>query len=386
MSEKIKVLHAITRLDRGGSSENTLLSAAGLAEKGYKVDILFGRTEDVSVELLKRAREAGVDFIEEDDLVREIHPLKDIVAFFDILRFLRDKKYDIVHTHSSKAGLICRFAARLAGASKIVYTPHGHVFYGYFSSALTNVIIFIESLTARVTDRIIGLTPAECDEWISFGIGQRENYISIPSGMDFELMENSVFEGRDLKEELGIPPEHKLIGSIGRFVEVKGYEYFIKAASELVNKRDDVHFVLAGDGPLLRKYKKMIESGGLDGRFHMIGWQEHTAAVLKALDIFVLSSLNEGMGRVLVMAMYYGKPVIATRVGGVPSIVSGEAGILIEPASAGAITRAVESLLEHPEKTKKIAQKGREIALSGYSAEKMVNDLDKLYKELLGEK
>jgi hypothetical protein len=116
----MKILHAITRLDRGGSSENTLLSAIGLAKKGYEVDLLFGQTQSPSVSLLEKARKAGVNFIEEDDLVRNIHPLRDVVAFVDIFRFIRDGKYDIVHAHSSKAGLICRLAARLAGVKTVI--------------------------------------------------------------------------------------------------------------------------------------------------------------------------------------------------------------------------------------------------------------------------
>ncbi|MGD2279430.1 MAG: glycosyltransferase, partial [Candidatus Omnitrophota bacterium] len=230
MKRKIKVLHAITRLDRGGSSENTLLSAAGLARRGYDVDVLFGQTEEPSLHLLEEAERFGVNFIEEEDLIRNIHPFQDLVAFWEIYHFLKDKKYDIVHTHSSKAGFICRFAAKLAGVKKIIYTPHGHVFYGYFGKISTRIIIFAESLAARITDKIVGLTPAECDEWLRFGIGKKEQYVSIPSGVDFDMLKRKQLDERDLKEEMSIPPDKTLVGSIGRFVKVKGYEYFIEAA------------------------------------------------------------------------------------------------------------------------------------------------------------
>ena len=152
MEKKIRVLHAITRLDRRGSSENTLLSAIGLAERGYSVDLIFGRTENPNLRLLKKAENAGVEFIEEEDLVRDIHPFKDLLAFLDIRYFLKRKDYDIVHTHSSKAGLICRFAARSVGIKNIIYTPHGHVFYGYFGRFLSLLIVFFEAITARITN------------------------------------------------------------------------------------------------------------------------------------------------------------------------------------------------------------------------------------------
>ena len=382
MGEKIKVLHAITRLDRGGSSENTLLSAIGLARKGYEVDVLFGQTENANVHILEEARKAGVEFIEEDDLVRNIHPLQDIIVFWDIFHFLKDKKYDIVHAHSSKAGLICRVAAKLAGVKRIIYTPHGHVFYGYFGKVLTRFIIFVESLVSRITDKIVGLTPAECDEWVRFGVGRKEKYVAIPSGIDFNLMKKEALEERDVRKELSVPEDKTLIGSVGRFVGVKGYEYFIEAAIEQLKKRGDVFFLLAGDGPLRNKYKKMISLAGVEDRFRIFGWQESTASVIRALDIFVLPSLNEGMGRVLVEAMFFEKPVIATRVGGVPSVVSGDAGILVDPASAGAIGKAIDALLDDPGRRKELARKGREKALSEYSVEKMVEKLDTLYKEL----
>ena len=200
----MKILHAITRLDRGGSSDNTLLSAIGLSCKGYEVDLLFGQTQSPSISLLEKARKAGVNFIEEENLVRDIHPMRDITAFFEILRLIRDKKYDIVHAHSSKAGLICRFAAKLAGTKKIIYTPHGNVFYGYFGKIFNRIIVFVESLAYYITDSMVGLTPAECEEWVRFGVGRKEKYVAISSGIDFNTLKGSEAEARDMREEFDI--------------------------------------------------------------------------------------------------------------------------------------------------------------------------------------
>ena len=386
MYERVKVLHAITRLDLGGSSENTLLSAIGLARRGYIVDVLFGDTQNANIHLLKEAEKCGVDFIEEADLIRDIHPIRDTFAFMNILHFIRDRKYDIVHAHSSKAGLICRVAARLAGVKNVIYTPHGHVFYGYFDKRLTRAVVLAEALASHLSDRIVGLTPAECDEWINFGIGKKEKYLAIASGIEFSMIDEDLSSGMDLRAELGIPSGGILVGSVGRFVGVKGYDYLVKAAIDVMKKRDDVYFVLAGDGPDRAKYAEMLEKAGVAGRFHLIGWQERPAGVINAMDIFVLSSLNEGMGRVLIEAMYMGKPVIATKVGGVPSVVSADTGILVEPASAEAISVAVERLADDPALAAEMGRKGRERAISSYSSEKMVNDLDALYRELLSRK
>jgi glycosyltransferase involved in cell wall biosynthesis len=383
MDRTIKVLHAITRLDKGGSSENTLLSCTGLAGRGYKVDLLFGRTADPDVHLMKRARAAGVTFIEEEDLLRDIHPVKDLSAFFDIVNFMRRERYDIVHAHSSKAGLICRLAARFAGAKAIVYTPHGHVFYGYFGKAFTGAIIFAEKALARVTDAIVGLTPSECGEWLEYGIGRGEQYTSIPSGVDFAGFEETGRSVRGVREEFGVPGGALLVVSMGRFVEVKGFRFFIEAAVDRVSKRDDVFFLLAGEGPLRPFYKTLIDNAGAGDRIRLVRWQEETVDILRDADVFVLPSLNEGMGRVLVEAMYFGKPVIATRVGGVPSLVGDDAGILVPPASAEDISSALDILLSDPDRRKDMGEAGRKKVVEGFSYDKMVSELDRLYRRLL---
>lgn len=384
-NNKVKILHAITRLDRGGSSDNTLLSAIGLVERGYEVDLLFGSTEDANLELLEKARKAGVEFIEEEDLARNIRPGKDITALLDIIRFLRDNKYDIVHAHTSKAGLLCRIAAKIAGVKIIVFTPHGHVFYGYLGKVLTRLIIFIESLVAHITDKIIGLTQAECDEWLSFGVGRKEQYTVVHSGVNFDLL-GKEDEKEDLRSVLSIPDNRVLVGSIGRFVDIKGYEYFIEAASIISKKRDDVNFILAGDGPLLGKYRKMIEEKGIKGRFNILGWQDNAAAFINGLDVFVLPSVNEGMGRVVVQAMFFEKPVVGTRVGGVPSVLEGGAGIVVETRSSEAIAKAVLDILDDPGRMSEMAKRGKEKVISGYSVDEMIDKLDELYKELLNSK
>jgi len=362
---------------------NTLLSAIGLAEKGYEVDLLSGRTMEPDNDLIERAGSSGVRFIYEERLVRDIHPVKDITAFFRVLGFLRRNRYDIVHAHSSKAGLICRMAAKCAGVKNTVYTPHGHVFYGYFGRELSRMVVFAEALLAHITDRTIGLTPAECDEWLRFGIGKKDMYEAIPSGIEFDRLELEAEKGKDWRKELGIPREAPFIGSTGRFAEVKGYKYFIRAAAEQVKKHPDTHFLLAGDGPLRGEFEKIIKTSGIEKNFHIIDWQENAGSVIKAFDVFVLSSLNEGMGRALIEAMFLCKPVIATRVGGVPSVVSKDTGALVEPASSQALAAAMDRLLSDRGKLEEMGRKARERALAGYSAGEMVNRLDKLYRELL---
>ncbi|MFH1878116.1 MAG: glycosyltransferase [Candidatus Omnitrophota bacterium] len=384
-TRKIKVLHAITRLDRGGSSENTLLSVIGLSGKDYEVDLMAGRTENVNERLIKLAENSGVRIIFEEDLIRDIHPLRDLIAFLKIFAFIRKNKYDIIHAHSHKAGLLFRAAGRLAGVKALVYTPHGHVFYAYFGKIVTGMVILAEKLAALFTDSIIGLTDSECAEWLRFGIGRKEQYTSIPSGLDFAMLEEQALRGENFRTGLGIPDDSVLIGSIGRFTEIKGYDYFIDAAISQIRKRDNVYFLLAGEGALKKRYEEKIISAGAEKRFFVKGWQKNAGPVLKSLDVFVLSSLNEGMGRVIIEAMFFKKPVIATCVGGVPSVMSGNVGILIKPGSAEAVFEAIDKLLDNRESAVRMGQAGYEKARKEYSSDLMVDRLDKLYRRFSGD-
>lgn len=378
----MKIIHAITRLDKGGSSTNTLLSVAGLASKGYEVDLLYGRTNEADNSLMQKAKECGVNFIEESSLLRDIHPFSDLKALFKIFFILRKGRYDILHAHTSKAGLICRLAGKLAGIKNIVYTPHGHVFYGYFNRSMTRIIVFVETLLAFMTNKIIGLTSSECNEWLSFGVGKKAQYIEVPSGVDFGLLDSLAEDITVIKERLGIPEDKILIGSVGRFVGVKGYEFFIDAAIEQLKKRDDIAFILVGSGELKEKYTQMIFEAKVGNNFFIIPWQDNPAGMISAMDIFVLSSINEGMGRVLVEAMYFEKPVIATCVGGVPGLVSDKEGVLVEAGSSHLLSGAMDKLFANRDAWGRLGSSAKEKVMRQYSDKIMVDKLDAIYKEI----
>ncbi|MDD5634840.1 MAG: glycosyltransferase family 4 protein, partial [Candidatus Omnitrophica bacterium] len=265
----------------------------------------------------------------------------------------------------------------------IIYTPHGHVFYGYFSRLLTGTIVVIEKILSHITDAIVGLTPDECKEWLRFDVGKPDQYKAIPSGIDFTALEKDLSVNKEWRKVLGIPQDGILIGSVGRFIEIKGYGYLISAAGKVAAKNDKAYFLIAGDGPLVNEYRRMINLKKLEKRFFILPWQENAASIIKEFDIFVLPSLNEGMGRVLAEAMYLGKPVIGTRVGGVPSVITGDVGMLVEPSSSDAISTAIGSLIKDPGRMKKYGENGRAKAIKDYSVQKMVEELDFLYKKLL---
>ena len=376
------MLHIITRLDRGGSAENTVLTVSGL-EGRFDVELVAGRTTSPTPELSRLGMVKGRDWIEVPELVREIDPLKDLRALFKLYFLIRKGRFQIVHTHSSKAGALGRLAARMAGVPIVVHTPHGHVFYGYYGPLLSRLFAAVERFLALITDRIVTLTERGKWEHVRFKVAGPEKFVVVHSGVDLgPFLEVGADPGRT-KEDLGIAPEDRVVGSLGRLVPIKGHRYLIEAAGLVLSRFRNVTFLLAGEGPLRRELEALAEGLGIAHKVVFAGHRDDEAEVISAMDIFVLPSLNEGMGRVLVEAMAEGKPIVATSVGGVPEVVEhGRTGLLVPPKDPDALAGAISELLEHPEMARRFGEAGRERA-SLFSAERMVERIGKLYDELL---
>ena len=389
---KIKILHIITRLDRGGSSESTLLTVIGLTGSFFNLTLLYGLTHDSPRDLIDIAKKKGIRFIYLSSLVRGISPINDLKAFFSLFSLIKREKFDIIHTNTSKAGMLGRVAAKWASREgyrpSIVHTPHGHVFYGYYGTVLSKLFLALEGWAANFTDRIITLTQKGIDEHLQFGVGKdRSKFTAIPDGVDLNRFTNLKIDPTRKKKELGLPPEGvKLIGSAGRLEPVKGYKYFVEASFRVKKSIPDCLFLLIGDGSLYNKLQHQIESSGLQQNFRILGWRNDINEIISILDIFVLSSLNEGMGRVLVEAMVMGKPVVATKVGGIPSVViDGETGMLVPSKNPRALAEAIISLLNNPERMKNMSIAGKERAKL-FSVEVMIEKTEELYEELLRER
>lgn len=368
------ILHIITRLDRGGSSENTLITVACLDRRRYRPSLMAGPSSEGAAAILI------------PHLGRKIRPLHDLLAFAEMYAKIRQGRYTIVHTHSSKAGILGRWAARLAGVPIIVHTPHGHVFYGYNERVPTYLFIVLERLTARITDKIITLTEAGIKEHVERRIAPREKFISIHSGVDLAPHTELPPDPAAARKRFGLSPDCLVVGSVGRFEPVKGYDILLRAAGLLRTRQPKVQFLLAGEGEEAPHLKRLAEELQVDDRVFFPGWQQELPQVLSALDLFVLPSRNEGMGRVLVHAMAMGTPIVATRVGGIPEVLGeGETGLLVAPDDPAELAAAIERLLTDRALAGKIGEAGRRRA-SAYSADKMVADIESLYDTLLIQK
>jgi glycosyltransferase involved in cell wall biosynthesis len=369
----IRVLHIITRLDVGGSTENTVISATRMPRGEFASALISGRTAAPPPRLAEILRAANVRWFEVPSLLRPVRIPRDGWALWRLWRLIRALRPDIVHAHSSKAGFLGRLAARLAGVPHILYTPHGHVFQGYFSPAATRAFVCLERLAARWTDRIITLTDAEADQHRALGIGHAKQFVTIPSGIDLDAVAAAA--------PTRVVPDGRVIGTVARLVPIKGHQHLLDAAPRTLEQFPETRFVLVGDGEMRPALEARARALGVADRVIFTGYREDVPSLLAGMDIVVLPSLNEGMGRVLVMAMALGKPIVATRVGGVPELLlDGAAGRLVPPGDSDALAGALRDLLLDPARTTALGEAGRRRS-TRYGAQAMVDALAQLYRE-----
>ena len=389
--EKIKVAHIITRFDKGGSSENTFLTVMGLDGVKYDVKLIKGLSLESEMGVrevravehnLAEVERSGIRTVTIPELVRKVSPLYDLKAFISLIKMFLKEKPHIVHTHTSKAGILGRWAAFFARIPIIVHTPHGHVFWGYFNRLTTLAFIILEKLTAFITDKIITLTEHEKRDHLKFGIAPATKFSIIHSGVDLGKFLNVSDDDTVIRRNLGIPEDSFVVGTAGRLTPVKGHRYLIEAARKIVDVRPDTTFVFLGDGELLDELKNMATELGVEENVKFLGWRSDVAEVMSVFDVFVLPSLNEGMGRVLVEAMALGKPVIASNVGGISDLViNGKNGYLLPVGDVETFAVRIKELLDDPGKREEMGNTGQKYA-AGYSSEEMVKKIDRLYREL----
>ena len=341
------LLHLITRLTLGGSARNTIDSTAASVRAGYDTILATGPSgNEVNISHLAEETGCRLEFI--DSLRREISPLRDLRALLATVRLIRSNKVAIVHTHTSKAGFIGRLAARIAGVPAIIHTPHGHIFYGYFGRARTALFVALERWAATFSDRLITLTEQGIHEHLAQGIGKREQYEAIPSGVDTESLKRQAPARETARERLGYLPEERILVGVGRLAPIKGFDIAVRALPGLLARVPTARLVLVGEGPERAGLEELAVALGVRHRLTITGVADDVPAFLAAADLLVAPSRNEGMGRVLVEAMSLGVPVVAAKVGGVASVIEpGRSGELVAPDDHAALARAIILLLNN---------------------------------------
>ena len=354
----IPVMHVITRLTVGGSSENTVSMIEELERFGYAATLVLGpQSEGPTV---RDARRRGCRIVQLDGLVREVSPARDVAAVLQLYRLFRRARPAIVHTHTSKAGFVGRLAAWLARVPAVLHQPHGHIFYGYWSRPRTALFVALERVAAHWTDTLVALTPREIEENLERGIGRAAQYAVVPSPVPTRALRQAAPSRAAARARLGLPPDAYVVVGVGRFVPIKGFDLLVGALAELVARVPGAHVLLIGDGTERGALEAQAAALGVAGRLHIRGAESDVIGLLPAADVLAAPSRNEGMGRVLVEAMALGLPVVGTRVGGIADVIlDGECGLVVPPEDAGALAEALVELGLDAARRAKLAEAAR---------------------------
>lgn len=375
MSAAPRVLRVITRLNIGGPARQALLLSRGLVPE-YETTLAAGTPAASEGELLDPAVP-----VTRLPLIRPLRPATDARALAAARGLIAAQRPAVVHTHMAKAGTVARTAAlTMRRRPRTVHTFHGHVLDGYFGSATQRAFIEVERRLARRTDVLVAVSPEVRDELLGMGIGEPGRFRVVPLGLDLRPFLAVGEPTGSFRARLGLVREAPLIGAIGRLVPIKDHGTLLDALTRLPG----VHLAVIGDGELRGELERLVLDRGLAGRVHFTGWADDLPAAVADLDAVVLTSRNEGTPVALIEASAAGRPVVATDVGGVRSVVGdGVTGWLTPAGDARAVAERVRQLLDDAEAARRMGEAGREHVRTRFDAPRLLHDVRALYDELL---
>jgi len=382
----VRVEHVITRLIVGGAQENTLSTVLGLSRiPGVEVSLISGPTTGPEGSLEPLAQELAEGFRLEPHLVRPVHPWHDVRALFSLARRFRQTRPDIVHTHSGKAGLLGRLAARLARVPCVIHTIHGPSF-GPFQGAGANLLFKnAERLAGRFTDHFIVVAHAMSQQYLQAGIGTPELYSRIFSGFNLRPYLEAQNDP-NLRARYGIEPEDIVIGKIARLFYLKGHEELFAVAPRLIELEPRLKFLLIGDGILREQFERQLSAQGIRSHFVFTGLvpPSQIPGLTGIMDGLVHLSRREGLPRALPQALAAGKPVVAFDCDGAREVcINGKTGYLVEAGDLAGLVTFLGLLLSQEELRIRLGAQGQQFVKERFSEEKMVSDIYRLYQELL---
>jgi glycosyltransferase involved in cell wall biosynthesis len=389
--EPIRILRVIARLNMGGPALHVSYLSAGLRDRGYETTLVAGSVSTGEQSMAYVAEERGVPVHLMPHLHREISPIQDILATFRLAKMIREQRPHILHTHTAKAGAIGRLAAVVAGKARppiVVHTFHGHVLRGYFGGFRTAVFRGLERLLAPVADTLIAVSPEVRDDLVALNVAPPEKFEVIRLGIELdERVVHALEERKRTRRVMGVPDDRFLVGWIGRMTGVKRGADVLRAFRLLRDQGVDATLCMVGDGPEREQLEALASNLGLMHDCLFAGYQEDVGPFFAAFDAFLLPSANEGTPVTAIESIASGCPVVATRVGGVPDVVEeGVDGFMVEPGDLEAIADRLGRLAADPELRARMGAAGRQRVLPRYAVERLVDDVDSLYRSLLARK
>ncbi|PJE58191.1 MAG: hypothetical protein COU81_02160 [Candidatus Portnoybacteria bacterium CG10_big_fil_rev_8_21_14_0_10_36_7] len=374
-----KILFLITKAEFGGAQKAVFDLACALKNR-YIITVACGKEGQGDDDLISRLNEQNVKGVYLNHLKRNISPLSDLLAISEIKKITASVSPDIIHLNSSKAGVLGSYAASQLPASnrpKVIYCIGGWAFNENVSNIKKRIYLYAEKWSARFKDIIVTVSKSDRELAIKLGIASPEKLVAIHNGLN----QNSLcFLKKDealkkLLPESIYKQNNKIVGTIANLYKNKGLDYLIKSAQET----QGVIFIVIGEGAERTSLERLIKDHNLTNKFLLVGSKNNASSYLKALDIFVLPSLKEGMPWVILEAMTAGLTIIATNVGGLPEMIENDkTGILVEPADNQALTTKINYLIQNPLTAQKMSELAKE-KIKEFSLEKMVAETEKLF-------
>ncbi|MFH0796693.1 MAG: glycosyltransferase family 4 protein [Candidatus Omnitrophota bacterium] len=379
----MKVYHLITRLIIGGAQENTLFTCYQLASRGHDVVLLTGPALGPEGSLLEDARAHSLKIFLIPFLRRQINPFYDLPSLLAIRRILLRERPDILHTHSTKAGILGRMAAGIIPhRPKVVHTVHGLPFHPYQNRLLNNFYITAEKMVAPFTDAYISVAEAMTTKNLASGVGKKEQYSTVYSAFPVEEFVRARQYRKEVRRRYGFQENDIVIGKIARLFHLKGHEFLLPAFQAVRKEFPQSKLFLVGDGILRPELERMAESLGIRDAVVFAGLlpPEEIPRLVSALDLLVHVSLREGLPKAVAQALASGVPVVASDVDGTKEVViDGITGYLVPPKDTPALSSAILSSLRNPEKSRIMAQTGQKFIRENFTVEKMTARIEEIY-------
>ena len=390
----MKIAHVITRLIVGGAQENTILTCAGLAARGHDVTLIAGPETGPEGSLWNRAEDCGTRLIRVHSLRRNVHPLFDIRCARELRAIFHEHAFDVVHTHSSKAGIVGRWAAHHAPAPAlirpfVVHTIHGMSFNRTQGPARRYLYRFLERRAARWTHAFVSVADAMTAQAVAAGIAERSRFVTIRSGLETKLYQPDTQQRRAARAAWNVPDDSVVVGTIARLFRNKGYEHLLRALPAIVRACPQARFVWVGDGPNRPDYMAQLNRLGLADRVHLTGLvpPAEIPRLLCGFDLLVHASLWEGLPRALVQAALTEVAAVSFDNDGAPEVIDdGRTGSLVPAGDCNALADRVIALCNDPAQREHMGRRARTRCLEEFSHHRMVEEIEKLYHRRDGSK
>jgi glycosyltransferase involved in cell wall biosynthesis len=370
----------------GPAHQASLLSGRRLDPDRYETLLVHGRPAPGEESMADLADAEGAKTIYLTSLRQPVNPFTDAPALRQLGSIARRFRPQIVHTHTAKAGFLGRQAAVLSlrPCPVLVHTFHGHVLEGYFGPAKTRLYRSLERRLARRTDRLIGVSRQTVEDLVRLGVAPRERFSVIPLGLELEPFASlEQVAGAELRAELGVADNEALLAFVGRIVPIKRLDLLLRAFARAHAGGARAHLAIVGDGETRGVFQRLARELGVGSAVSFLGYRRDLPRIAAAADAAVLSSDNEGTPVWLIEAGAAGKPAIATDVGGTSEVVTPETGIVVPPDDEAALAAAISRLAGDPELRRQMGGRARQHVLRRYSVERLLSDIDALYRELL---